>query len=175
MLLARDLERMDLVDELNEMCQRLSTGLSQRWREDYRAFLSLDLISGKDIVKVTQACFIPLLVPTLTREQTSLLSSEITRWCESLVLGLPSTPRFSPDFDSKRYWRGPVWAVINWLISLGLRTHEQFELASKIEMETIDAIERAGFSEYFDPLTGEGLGGENFSWTAAAYLVLIDQ
>ena len=32
------------------------------------------------------------------------------------------------------------------------------------------AIERAGFCEYFDPVTGEGCGGEGFSWTAAAYL-----
>lgn len=36
----------------------------------------------------------------------------------------------------------------------------------------IDAIERHGFCEYFDPTTGEGLGGSAFSWTAAAYLVL---
>ena len=31
---------------------------------------------------------------------------------------------------------------------------------------------RAGFCEYFDPTTGEGLGGDTFSWTAAAYMVL---
>jgi hypothetical protein len=34
------------------------------------------------------------------------------------------------------------------------------------------AIERVGFVEHFDPLTGEGGGGVSFSWTAAAYLVL---
>ena len=26
--------------------------------------------------------------------------------------------------------------------------------------------------EYFDPLTGKGLGGRNFSWTAAIFLKL---
>jgi hypothetical protein len=26
--------------------------------------------------------------------------------------------------------------------------------------------------EYFDPLTGKGLGGDNFSWTAAIFLKL---
>jgi len=27
-----------------------------------------------------------------------------------------------------------------------------------------------GFCEYVDPFTGEGLGGERFSWTAAVWL-----
>jgi len=29
---------------------------------------------------------------------------------------------------------------------------------------------RSGFREYFDPLTGDGLGGEVFSWAAATAL-----
>jgi hypothetical protein len=45
-------------------------------------------------------------------------------------------------------------------------------LACRIEQATVRAIERAGFREYFDPTTSEGLGGDGFSWTAAAYLVL---
>jgi glycogen debranching enzyme len=65
-----------------------------------------------------------------------------------------------------------VWAVINWLISDGLRASGLVELAASIEQGTIQAVERAGFCEYFDPTTGEGLGGDAFSWTAAAYLVL---
>ena len=36
------------------------------------------------------------------------------------------------------------------------------------------AIERAGFAENFDPVTGEGGGDSSFSWTAAAHLVLVE-
>jgi alpha,alpha-trehalase len=32
--------------------------------------------------------------------------------------------------------------------------------------------DRSGFYEYFDPMTGEGLGGPDFTWTAAIYLTL---
>ena len=85
---------------------------------------------------------------------------------------MPSTPPFSPDFEPKRYWRGPVWAVINWLIADGLHQNHSQELAATIEKNTIEVIERNGFGEYFDPTTGEGLGGHVFSWTAATYLVL---
>ena len=62
--------------------------------------------------------------------------------------------------------------MINWCLADGLRANGLDDLAASLESGTVRAIERAGFREYFDPLTGEGLGGEAFSWTAAAYLVL---
>jgi hypothetical protein len=31
-------------------------------------------------------------------------------------------------------------------------------------------MERRGFREYFDPLSGDGLGADDFSWTAAIAL-----
>jgi glycogen debranching enzyme len=100
------------------------------------------------------------------------VAAEFERWHEGLVVGLPSTAPFAEGFEPKRYWRGPVWAIVNWLIADGLRANDLEELARRLEQGTVRAIEQAGFCEYFDPTTGEGLGGGEFSWTAAAYLVL---
>jgi hypothetical protein len=44
-----------------------------------------------------------------------------------------------------------------------------------VEQATVRAIERTGLREYFDPTTGEGLGGDTFSWTAATDLALSRQ
>ncbi|MCT4559128.1 MAG: hypothetical protein N4A61_13850 [Pelagimonas sp.] len=33
--------------------------------------------------------------------------------------------------------------------------------------DSLSLIEASGFAEYYDPLTGEGCGGETFTWTAA--------
>ena len=76
------------------------------------------------------------------------------------------------SFESKRYWRGPIWCVMNYMISIGLDDEGEHELAKKIKNDTIKLIEANGMAEYFDPLTGIGLGGKNFSWTAAIYLEL---
>ena len=38
----------------------------------------------------------------------------------------------------------------------------------------IDLVREHGFCEYFDPLTGEGYGGSNFSWTAALLIDMIE-
>jgi hypothetical protein len=39
--------------------------------------------------------------------------------------------------------------------------------AAALERTTLSLVEGAGMREYFDPLTGEGLGSDDFSWTAA--------
>jgi hypothetical protein len=49
-----------------------------------------------------------------------------------------------------------------------------FHIAARLRADTLAAVERAGFAENFDPVTGEGGGGSSFSWTAAAYLVLVE-
>ncbi|MFC1459409.1 neutral trehalase [Microvirga arabica] len=158
--------------ELAQMHRTLLDGLARRWRPSLSRFVSLDLISGNDIETPTQAGFIPLVAVTLDDAQRDAVMAEIERWLDGMVVGVPSAPRFSPAFEPKRYWRGPVWAVINWLIADGLRLNEAEDLARRIEQVTVHAVENAGFCEYFDPTTGEGLGGDTFSWTAAAYLVL---
>jgi glycogen debranching enzyme len=154
------------------MFDRLAAGLSRRWRPPLACFVSRDLVSGEDVEAPTQAGFMPLLALGLDEAQRRSVEDEIRRWCAGMVVGLPSTAPFSPAFEPKRYWRGPVWAVVNWLISDGLRANGLDEMAGSLEQGTLEAIERAGFCEYFDPTTGEGLGGDAFSWTAAAYLVL---
>jgi glycogen debranching enzyme len=158
--------------ELLRMHQGLLDGLSRRWRQDLSRFASLDLVSGRDIEAPTQACFVPLVALRLADTQQAAVRAEIERWLDGLIVGVPSTAPFSPAFEPKRYWRGPVWAVVNWLIADGLRMNDAQDLARRIEGTTVQAIEKAGFCEYFDPTTGEGLGGDTFSWTAAAYLVL---
>ncbi|MBL0406669.1 neutral trehalase [Microvirga aerilata] len=158
--------------ELAQMHTKLQDGLIRRWRPSLSRFLSLDLISGNDIETPTQAGFIPLVAVSLDDAQRGAVMAEIERWLDRMVVGVPSAPAFSHAFEPKRYWRGPVWAVINWLITDGLRLNGAEDLARRIEQTTVRAIENAGFCEYFDPTTGEGLGGDSFSWTAAAYLVL---
>ncbi|HEV2602027.1 MAG TPA: neutral trehalase [Microvirga sp.] len=170
--LAEELGTEEEQTELAALLQRLRDGLARRWRPDLGRFVSLDLISGQDITAPTQAGFMPLLALNLDAGQRQAVAAEIGRWCAGMVVGLPSTAPSSPAFEPKRYWRGPVWAVVNWLIAKGLRANGLDDLARGLERGTVAAIERVGFCEYFDPTTGEGLGGDAFSWTAASYLVL---
>lgn len=159
--------------ELDAMRTRLADGLMRRWSATQSRFLCRDLVGGDDITTPSQAGFMPLAALTLPHAVRDRLTAELERWLDGQAIAcVPSVPRFAAAFDAKRYWRGPVWAIINWYVIEGLRRNARPDLADRIERGMVVAMERAGFAEYFDPVTGEGCGGNAFSWTAAAYLLM---
>jgi glycogen debranching enzyme len=84
-------------------------------------------------------------------------------------------PTDAAAFDPSRYWQGPTWVNMNWAIVQGLHRCGATELAEVLRRRTLELIARSGFAEYFSPLTGQGFGARNFSWTAALTLALLDE
>lgn len=101
------------------------------------------------------------------------LVSLVEPWHDRTSFGVPSVRATDPRFDSKRYWRGPIWLVVSFMIAEGLREAGAGALAERVRNDSRTLIERAGFFEYFDPLDGAGLGGPDFTWTAAMWLAWI--
>jgi hypothetical protein len=60
--------------------------------------------------------------------------------------------------------------MMNMMIAEGLADAGCDELARRIKRDTTGLVAEGGFREYFDPVTGDGLGGDHFSWTAAVSL-----
>jgi len=87
--------------------------------------------------------------------------------------GFPASSydRFAPGYSPRRYWRGPVWIHMNWLMMHGLSAYGYAEQAGRLRSAIIDLPRVGDFREYFNPETGTGHGAEVFSWTAA---LLID-
>ncbi len=53
---------------------------------------------------------------------------------------------------------------------MGSPLTDRADLADQLREDALELVRRHGFFEYFDPMNGEGLGGANFTWTAAATL-----
>ncbi|XTZ17827.1 MGH1-like glycoside hydrolase domain-containing protein [Micromonospora echinospora] len=85
----------------------------------------------------------------------------------------PSYDLTGPAFDPDRYWRGPGWFNTTWLVWHGLTRHGELDHAGRLRDATLTAARQAGFREYLHPLTGEGRGATDFSWTAAVVLDLL--
>ncbi|MGV1908293.1 MGH1-like glycoside hydrolase domain-containing protein [Agrobacterium cavarae] len=170
--LARLLGRHEEADEIAAMNALSRKALLAQWRPALRRFVSRDLISGEDIHAPTQAGFIPLLALDLEPAIRDAACEEMKLWSNGMIVAFPSTPKDYAGFEAKRYWRGPSWAIINWLLIDGLKRNGLADMADDLRRSTVRAIEANGFAEYFDPLTGEGCGGLDFSWTAAAYMEL---
>lgn len=84
-----------------------------------------------------------------------------------------TVPPSSAAFQPQRYWRGPVWGIVNWMLAEGFAAYGYTQEAERLRADTLKLVETAGFYEYFNPMTGEGLGGSNFSWTAAMVLNIL--
>jgi alpha,alpha-trehalase len=94
----------------------------------------------------------------------------VQAWLAETPFGLPSTRSSFSGFEPLRYWRGPVWQHINMLIARGLEDQGHDAQAQEVRNRSEKLFALGGFSEYYDPLSGQGLGGKRFSWTAATYL-----
>jgi hypothetical protein len=137
-------------------------------------FHVLDVRTGRLAPARCISGLLPLILPGLPEEQVEGLLAAATS--ERFGLGplpLPSYDRTAADFDRLRYWRGPVWINVNWLLWRGLRDHGHEAAAEDLRAAMLGLIRRSGCHEYFDPITGEGIGAAAFSWTAALALDLL--
>lgn len=149
--------------------------VSRLWDSEQERFLARDLRAGRLLDRRTVLSLAPLLDPDLPPAivQAVVDQLESPSFRSPDGLGVASADLLGPEFDSRRYWRGPVWANLNWLLARGLRQHGLLPQAEALEADTLGLVAGAGMHEYFDPITGEGRGIADFSWTAAVTVDLI--
>jgi hypothetical protein len=138
-----------------------------------RMFHALDVRTGERTKARCISGLIPLMLPGLTANVARSLVAQAKSKRFGLGTPLPSYDRTQPDFDPMRYWRGPMWINVNWLILRGLREHGFTAEAAALRQEMLDLVARSGCFEYFHAVTGEGIGTAEFSWTAALTLDLL--
>jgi hypothetical protein len=141
-------------------------------------FTAYDVKAGARVRRRTVAGLVPLVLPDLRADVVDALVDQLTSPHVGLpddgVLGVPSYDLLADDFDPCRYWRGPTWMNTSWLVWRGLLQHGRGDLAALLADDMVEAVSRAGFREYVDPLTGRGHGSRDFSWTAALLLDVLD-
>jgi hypothetical protein len=165
------------VDELIGHADRFRRGVAAT--TDENGFASdIDLRTGRSLRTQTIAGFAPLLSgglpPALRRRLVDVLFSP--DWCGHPGLAVavpPSTSPSSPAFDPARYWRGPQWPPMNWLLIWGLERSGEREAAAVLRASTLDQLSGGVFAEYYHPFTGVPLGARPQSWTAAVALDLV--
>lgn len=142
------------------------------WDGSAGRFRARDVKTGNRSTVDTVGSLMPLLDPWLSPDVRNALVE--LAWSEDFAGGcaypMPSTALTSAAFERKRYWRGPTWINTNWLLWIAATEARLTSLATCIAESCLALVTLSGFREYFDPLTGNGLGADRFSWTAALSL-----
>jgi hypothetical protein len=160
--------------QLDEAMQRTTRALEHLWHDGTSQYYSRDATDLEPLRSPTVATFLPLLAPGLPTnrvEQLVALLGDPETYAPAHPV--PSVSLDSTDFQELRYWKGPTWVNMNWLIGEGLQQHGHAAVAEQLRASTLDMVDRAGLFEYFSPLDGSGHGAPDFSWTAALTIDLI--
>jgi glycogen debranching enzyme len=168
--LAQALGDTQAADELQQRIAKAEKGVSWLWNEQVGAYCSRDVITGHSSGKITSASFLSFYAGVRNANRDRRLLQHLERIAGRVKYLLPSLDPDDAGFDSLRYWRGPVWAVINFLVGSGLTSAGHDSWGERIRADTRTLIGQSGMYEYFCPVTGRGVGGDDFSWTAAMWL-----
>ncbi|MGH3147281.1 MAG: MGH1-like glycoside hydrolase domain-containing protein, partial [Rubrobacter sp.] len=155
--------------------QRGLRGLDGLWEPELGLYLDYDLRSHQPLRALTVAGFAPLIAGHLDRvrfeDLLETLDSSAFAGHPDLRWSLPpSTSPEDPGFHPRSYWRGPAWPVVNWLLWWSLAQCGERERAMTLRSHGIAQLSDGRFGEYYEPFTGEPLGSNEQSWTAAVVL-----
>ncbi|SFR87397.1 MGH1-like glycoside hydrolase domain-containing protein [Sphingomonas jatrophae] len=168
--LAEALGRGADAEELRGLIARAEAGIGWLWDEAKGTWCSRDLLTGRHSGFVTSASFLSFYAGVSDPAKDAAMLAHLERIAGRVAHLMPSLDPDDPGFQMIRYWRGPVWAVVNWMIGTGLAEAGHAGSAAKVRQDTLDLIARNGFYEAFSPIDGTGSGGDDFSWTAAIWL-----
>lgn len=154
------------VAEIEGWIADLEAAIPSLWNPALGAYDARDLRSGRFAGSLSSASFLCWYGGVADPR----MGAQFDRVMGAARYGMASADPDGPHFDPKRYWRGPIWAVVNTLIGIGLQDAGEAARAERLRASTQALIATHGFAEYFDPQTGAPAGGDTFTWTAAVWL-----
>lgn len=170
MELAAILGRVAEADEILAMIGTAEAGIGWLWDANKQCWCSRDLLTGRHSGFVTSASFLSFYAGLRDAEKDAAMLAHFDRIAAKVRYMVPSLDPEDSGFQMVRYWRGPVWAVVNYMIGTGLAEASHAVQAERVRADTRAMMNQTGFFEAYSPIDGTGSGGDDFSWTAAIWL-----
>lgn len=167
--------------EIDDWLARTRTVFNARFWDDTRGlYLGYDVRAQTPIRVNANATFAPLFAGLASPEQAARLvaehfdnHSEYAPDADS-KFRLPSVAKNERGYSPRRYWCGPIWIQMNWIIAHGLRRYGFAAQADAVVRDSLALVAQSGFREYYDPRDGTGCGAIDFSWSAALVIDMLD-
>ena len=155
---------------------KTETNLDELWDINAKTYYPRNEKYGYFLKEDSVAALLPLYSGAISKERAEHLLVKLNdKQKYNTVFPVPSVPVSSKWFKPMRYWQGPSWININWLLIDGLKRYGFVKEAENLAIQTIELVKKSGFYEYFNPITGQPAGVKNFSWTAALIIDLIEE
>ncbi|MEI7832687.1 MAG: trehalase family glycosidase [bacterium] len=128
--LGRDLE----ASELRTVANEFRVLLAELWDEKTGIFLNRRTDNHQSSTRLSPTNFYPLLAGVPSKRQAERMVKEHLLNPKEFAgeYMLPSIARNDPAYADQRYWRGRVWAPLNFLVYLGLKEAGQTEAVTEL-------------------------------------------
>lgn len=166
--LAGHICRQSCVQELSERLALCSEGLMALWDDEKGIFLNKRRDTGEMDHRLSPCNFYPLLCDVVTKDQAERMVEEHFYnpeefWGDYI---LPSIARYDPAYPEQDYWRGRIWAPMNFLVYMGLRhkglTKACDDLAEKSKkLLLLEWLDHGHVHENYCADTGQGCNVDN--------------
>ncbi len=140
--LAMVIAREDAARELSARGKEYRDHMQLLWDEKTGMFLNRRTDTGEFSHRISPTNFYALLAGAATDKQANRMVEEHLCnpkefWGEWV---LPSIARNDPAHPEQNYWRGRIWAPMNFLVYLGLRRSNQRKAASDLAKKSADLL-----------------------------------
>ena len=173
--IATYLEKTEMYSILEEWIDLYSFGSNYLWNMKLNAYSTLNIHTGLLFNGISCGSMLYAYADIGNKEQRDFMYSHSKRILYYTKYGFPSWDPNHIDFHSKNRWKGPIWCIINFLLTLGFKQNGLTTLSDKLNIHTKLLIENNDFFEYFNPYSGFGYGNTHHSGTAAMYLLFTNK
>lgn len=161
--LAAIIDREEVRTELNERIELVKDGLSQMWDVEFGMFCNIHTDTGSFSHRISPTNFYALFSDCVTEEQAERMMQEHF-YNPKEFYGeyiLPSIARNDPAYPDQDYWRGRIWASMNFLVYLALRKQSRMKECKDLADKSLKLLmkewqEHGHVHENYNCNTGEG-------------------
>ena len=171
--LAEVLGDTEIAGQSRAMADRGTAAMESLWSDTRGQYVCYDRAFGTQVDSPSIGGILAAFAPIPT-SRAKAISDRIGVLAQSCTYLVPSHDPTAPEFDALRYWRGPIWLIVNYMIADGLRIAGQTAIADRIDADCLRLIEKSGFAEYYGPINAEPCGGDAFTWTAAMVIEILE-
>ena len=171
--LAETLGETEIAKSSKEMAELGSNALETLWSEKHNQYLPYDRHLNEVVDSLSIGGLLPIFT-NLPEDKINKIENKISNLIKENNFVIASHDKNDERFEHLRYWRGPVWLIMNYMISNGLKNSGKNDLSNMIIENSLKLIKENGFAEYYSPIDGTPCGGDSFTWTAAMVIEFIE-
>ncbi len=180
--IATELGKAEDATELLERAEKYSSKLNELWDEESGIYRDKDLVKNEFSAHLSPGNFYPLLAGVPTQQQAERMINEHFLNPEEFFgeFMIPSIARNDPGFPDNEYWRGRIWAPMNFLVYLGLRNYDLPEARKLLAEKSLNLLmkewkENHRVHENYNAVTGVGADVKSsdsfYSWGGLLALI----